>query len=283
MRLPLSMRSSTFAPLAGQLVMPASCWCEKGVNRRRGRRRSGDGWESRGPLGLVGDRAPRLRRLGCRAVIERLRLEPIADPEVGVDVLPARRVSVQLRAAACERRRRPSGRRGPSRSPRRAGRSPRARSPARSPRRAPARARTRAGSARGCARRRRPGTGPARISTSPATSGPASALRAAAPAAAHDRLDPRHHLLGVRRLDDPVVGTEPQAADALGDGRALGADDDPEVGEHPADSLEELPARRPEDREVDQERVQLHRHQLGLPERRRRGRGTPSRPRRSVG
>ena len=85
---------------------------------------------------------------------------------------------------------------------------------------------------------------------------------AAAAAAADDGLDPRHHLLGVRRLRDPVVGAEAQAADPLGDGRALGADDHPEVGEHPADALEELPAERPEHRDVDQDRVELHRHQL---------------------
>ena len=122
----------------------------------------------------------------------------------------------------------------------------------------------------------------ARISISPATNGPGVLARAAAAAAADDRLDPRHHLLRVRRLRDPVVGAEPQAANPLGDGRALGADDDAEVGQHPADPLEELPAERPEDRDVDEQGVQLHRHELLGRHARRRGRGTPSRRRRSA-
>ena len=63
-------------------------------------------------------------------------------------------------------------------------------------------------------------------------------------------------------LGDPVVDPEAQAADALGDGRATGADDHAEVGQHPADPLEVGPAFVAEHRRVEQERVQLHRHQL---------------------
>ena len=51
-------------------------------------------------------------------------------------------------------------------------------------------------------------------------------------------------------------------ADALGDGRARRADDDRQVGKQPADALEEIPAERAEEREVDQQGVELHRHEL---------------------
>ena len=70
------------------------------------------------------------------ARLDRLGREAVADPEVGVDVAPVRRGPLELLSAACARRRRPSGRRGPSRSPRRAGRSPRAAGPGPRPRRA---------------------------------------------------------------------------------------------------------------------------------------------------
>ncbi len=87
-------------------------------------------------------------------------------------------------------------------------------------------------------------------------------LAAAAAAAAGDRFDPRHRLLGMAGLGDPVVDAEAQPADPLGDGRAAGADDHAEVGEHLADALEVVPAFVAEDRRVEQHRVQLHRHQL---------------------
>ena len=45
-------------------------------------------------------------------------------------------------------------------------------------------------------------------------------------AAAHDGLDARDDLFGMAGLGDPVVGAHPQPADALGDRRVAGADDD---------------------------------------------------------
>ena len=86
--------------------------------------------------------------------------------------------------------------------------------------------------------------------------------RRGALAAADDGLDTGHHLLGMGRLADPVVGAEPQAADPLGDGRLRGADEHAQAGDRAADLLEELPALGPEHGEVDQQGVQLHRHQL---------------------
>ena len=71
----------------------------------------------------------------------------------------------------------------------------------------------------------------ARISSSPAVTGPARAARLGAAAAAHDGLDARDELLGVARLGEPVVGAEAQAAHALGDRRVAGADDDAEAGQ----------------------------------------------------
>ena len=61
---------------------------------------------------------------------------------------------------------------------------------------------------------------------------PARLARAlGAAAAAHDGLDAGDELLRVARLGDPVVGAEPQAADALGDRRVAGADDDAQTGQ----------------------------------------------------
>ena len=86
---------------------------------------------------------------------------------------------------------------------------------------------------------------------------------AAAPAAA-DRFHPRHRLLGMAGLGDPVVDPEPQAPHPLGDGRAAGADDHAEIGELAADAVEVLPGFIADHSGVDQHRVQLHRdHFLG--------------------
>ena len=87
-------------------------------------------------------------------------------------------------------------------------------------------------------------------------------IGAAAATAAGDGLDPRHHLLRVAGLADPVVDPEPQAPHPLGNGRASGANDHAEVGKHPADPLQVGPRFVAENGEVDQQRVQLHRHQL---------------------
>ena len=108
--------------------------------------------------------------------------------------------------------------------------------------------------------RRTPGSGRARISTSPAEQRRRLFAPGAAPTAAHDALHARDDLLGVARLGDPVVGPEAQPADPLGDGRGAGADDDAELGERLAQALEPAPGLRPEHRQVDDQRAQAHRH-----------------------
>ena len=122
--------------------------------------------------------------------------------------------------AACARRRRPSGRRGPSRSPRRAGRSPRARARGPRPRRAARSARTRGGSARPSARRRRPGSG---------RRGSRARRPATGPPSARDSVRRRRRTTASTRaisssgwhgFVSQSSAPEPQAADALGDGRA---------------------------------------------------------------
>ena len=77
-------------------------------------------------------------------------------------------------------------------------------------------------------------------------------------AAPHDGLDARDDLFRVARLRDPVVGAEPQAAHALGDGRLLRADDDAEPGDSFGQPLEELPRARAEKGQVDHDGVQPH-------------------------
>src|SRR6185437_4815161 len=86
--------------------------------------------------------------------------------------------------------------------------------------------------------------------------------RSRALAAADDRLHARDHLLRVARLGDPVVGADPQAAHTLRHARRSGADDDAETGHRLAHVLEELPALRPEQGEIDDQRVQAHRQQI---------------------
>ena len=124
---------------------------------------------------------------------------------------------------------------------------------ARPSRRAPAAARTRAGSGRGWLPATNAWKRSARISSSP------SDKRARRPAAgrpggggASTASTLAIDLLGVTGLGDPVVDAEPQAAHPLGDGRALGADDDAEVGKHPADPLEVVPSLLAEHGRVDQ-------------------------------
>src|SRR6478736_2556536 len=79
-------------------------------------------------------------------------------------------------------------------------------------------------------------------------------------AAAHNGLHARDQLFGVARLGQPVVGSEPQAADTLGDRRLTGADHDPESRQRRAQLLEVFPRLGPEDGEVDDDRVEPHGH-----------------------
>ncbi len=81
----------------------------------------------------------------------------------------------------------------------------------------------------------------------------------AAPAPAHDALHARDDFLGVAGLGDPVVGSEAQAAHALGDGGGAGADDDAELRQRLAQSLQPGPRLRAEHREIDDQRAQAHR------------------------
>ena len=87
-------------------------------------------------------------------------------------------------------------------------------------------------------------------------------LLAAAAAAAGDRFDPGDRLLGMARLGHPVVDAEPQAAHPLGDGGAAGDDDQAEVGQHRGDPFEVGPGFVAQHGRVDEERIQLHRHQV---------------------
>ena len=57
-------------------------------------------------------------------------------------------------------------------------------------------------------------------------------------------------------------GRPGEPADPLGHRRAAGADDHAEVGKHSADTFQIGAALLTDDLRVDQERVQLHRHQL---------------------
>ena len=79
-------------------------------------------------------------------------------------------------------------------------------------------------------------------------------------APAGDGLDPCEDLLRMGGLGDPVIGPEAQAADALGDGRALGADDHAETGHRAAELLQVLAPVGPEDGGIKDDDVQLHRH-----------------------
>jgi hypothetical protein len=51
-------------------------------------------------------------------------------------------------------------------------------------------------------------------------------------------------------LADPVVGPESKPADALGDGRLTGADDNPQTRKRVGDALEEVPSLRAKQTEV---------------------------------
>ena len=164
--------------------------------------------------------------------------------------------------AACARRRRPSGRRGPSRSPTRAGRSPRAAAPG--PRRPPS-SWISSNSRRVRSTLRAGHEGLELVGADLELAGHdragLDARRLGAPAPPRDGLGARDQLLRVAGLGDPVVGAQPQPAHALGHRRAAGADDHAQRRQPLADLLEVAPARGAEHGEVDHEHVEPHRHE----------------------
>ena len=81
-------------------------------------------------------------------------------------------------------------------------------------------------------------------------------------AASHRGLDAGQHLLRMAGLRDPVVGTEPQAADALGDRAGACADDHHLRRGGRAEPAEIGPGLAAEQRRIDHDRVQAHRGQL---------------------
>src|SRR3954471_12125774 len=92
--------------------------------------------------------------------------------------------------------------------------------------------------------------------------GRALGLAAAAGVAAADSFDPGDRLLGRPGLAHPVAHAEPEGTDPLRDRRAAGADDEAELRQQPGDPLEVGPGFVPEQGRVDQQRVQLHRHEV---------------------
>jgi hypothetical protein len=84
-------------------------------------------------------------------------------------------------------------------------------------------------------------------------------LGAAVPA--HGRLDDADQLLGVAGLGDPRVGPEAQTAHPLGDGGRARADDHRQARLARAHLLQIAPTVGTEDRQVDDESVEAHRHE----------------------
>jgi hypothetical protein len=80
--------------------------------------------------------------------------------------------------------------------------------------------------------------------------------------AANRRLDPRHHLIRMAGFGYPVVRPKPKPPHTLSNRGALSAHDHAQVGQHPADSLYEVPSERAQQRGVDHERVEPQRGQF---------------------
>ena len=99
------------------------------------------------------------------------------------------------------------------------------------------------------------------------------------PAAAHDRLDARDQLLGMAGLGQPVIGAEAQAAHALGDRRAAGADDDAEARAARRRAARATPSRSARSPRGRPRSRQAHRDDRLAARPRTRARGTPSRAR----
>ncbi len=98
-----------------------------------------------------------------------------------------------------------------------------------------------------------------RISTSPAITGFDSVRPLARRRRRTTPLHASDDLLGVTWLGDPVVGAQAQPAHALGDRRGARADDDAQLRQGAAESLEPLPGLRAEHRQVDHQRAEAHR------------------------
>ena len=130
-----------------------------GSSLARGDRLAASGARTAGRTGGAGRDAARRRQLATTPRRRRARPRSGSRCRSACGCSASRARPAPAWTAACARRRRPSGRRGPSRSPTRAGRSPRAAAPGPRPRRAAGSARTRAASARPTRRPRRPGTG----------------------------------------------------------------------------------------------------------------------------
>ena len=212
--------------------------------------------------------------------LDRLGREAVADPEVGVDVAPARARRARAWSAACGRRRRPSGRRGPSRSPTRAGRSPRAAAPGPRPRPSS----WISSYSRRVSSTETPATNAwnwsARISTSPITTGPFSTRTSARLRRRTTASMRAISSSGMTGLGDPVVGAEPQPAHALGDGGLPGADDHAEPGQPRAELVQVRPALGTQHRQIDHDRVQAQARpsRPAARERRARDAASPSPP-----
>ena len=236
------------------------CFARSGPTRHtiracagRRRARGGSAW-----AGEPASTAPPARPARPRLHAARRRSGSRCRSACGCSASPAR--PSRASGAACARRRRPSGRRGPSRSPTRAGRSPRAGSTWPS---ASASSWISSNSRRVRStltrRRRRPGTGRRGSRARRPRPGRPRPARLGAPAPPHDGLDARDQLLRVAGLGDPVVGAEPQPADALGDRGVAGADDHAERRAAARRPSRGSPSPRAEHREVDDERVEAHR------------------------
>ena len=101
-----------------------------------------------------------------------------------------------------------------------------------------------------------------RISSSPTTSGAASESRWPRRRRRDTASIRAIASSGMAGLGDPVVDAEAQPAHPLRHRRAAGADDQAEVGEHRGDTLQVVPAFVAQQRRVDQQGVELHRHQI---------------------
>ena len=210
--------------------------------------------------------------------LERLRDRSGSRSRSGCGCSPSRASASEAWSGACARRRRRSDRRGSSRSPTPAGRSRRAPAPCRRGRRAPGGARTRGGSTRGSRRPRRPGTGRAGSPARRRPEGPMSS-----------RVRPRRWrrtTASIRAITSSGwQGFAIQSSAPRRSPRTRWATVapwvqtiTPEVGEHPADPLEEVPRQRAEQRRDRRRARSASSPPAPRPAPARRASGTGSRP-----